>query len=148
LVTKRTTWYLVAATGPEGTDGIRTYRVDRVHGVDILDEPVIRPPDFDLTTAWTDIVTEVATNRAGFPIELRIDPALAGALRFAFGARAELDRVEPGARWRRATVMAQSELSFAAQIAGFGDRVELLDPPVGVVEQLRRIGTELRQRYG
>jgi predicted DNA-binding transcriptional regulator YafY len=148
LVTKRATWYLVAATGSEGTDGIRTYRVDRVHGVEVLDEPVVRPPDFDLTTAWTDIVSEVAANQAGFPVELRVDCALAAALRFVFGARAELDRAEPGARWRKATVMAQSDLSFAAQIAGFGNRVELLDPPAGVVEHLRRIGGELVRAYG
>jgi len=44
LVAKGSLWYLVA--GVEGA--LRTYRVSRVQAAEPLDEPCLRPPDFDL----------------------------------------------------------------------------------------------------
>src|SRR4051812_35497696 len=52
LVSKGTTWYLVADTD----GGRRTFRVWRVSSVALTDEPAVRPADFDLQTAWNDIV--------------------------------------------------------------------------------------------
>ncbi|HZY61040.1 MAG TPA: SpoIIE family protein phosphatase [Edaphobacter sp.] len=48
LVAKGSTWYLFA-----GTDhGHRTYRISRMEGARVLDEPSIRPRNFDLEAAW------------------------------------------------------------------------------------------------
>ncbi|HEX5096177.1 MAG TPA: WYL domain-containing protein, partial [Acidimicrobiia bacterium] len=50
LVAKGTTWYLVGDTD----NGRRTFRVWRVQSVELLDEPAVRPPDFDLHEAWQE----------------------------------------------------------------------------------------------
>ena len=48
LIAKGSTWYLYA-----GTDrGNRTYRISRMEDAKILDEPSIRPPNFNLEAAW------------------------------------------------------------------------------------------------
>ncbi len=55
LVLKGSTWYLVAPA--HGPAGIRTFRVGRVGGVTVLDEPAARPAGFDLAAAWADVGT-------------------------------------------------------------------------------------------
>ncbi len=48
LIAKGSTWYLYA-----GTDrGNRTYRISRMEEAKILDEPSVRPPNFNLEAAW------------------------------------------------------------------------------------------------
>lgn len=48
LVLKAGTWYLVALAGDED----RTYRIDRLLEVEVLDERFDRPEDFDLAQRW------------------------------------------------------------------------------------------------
>ena len=52
LVSKGTVWYLVADTEA----GRRTFRVWRVRSVELTDQPAVRPPGFDLATAWREVV--------------------------------------------------------------------------------------------
>ena len=48
LIAKGSTWYLYA-----GTDrGNRTYRISRMEDAKLLDEPSVRPPNFNLEAAW------------------------------------------------------------------------------------------------
>lgn len=48
LIAKGSTWYLYA-----GTDrGNRTYRISRMEDAKMLDEPSVRPPNFNLEAAW------------------------------------------------------------------------------------------------
>jgi serine phosphatase RsbU (regulator of sigma subunit) len=48
LIAKGSTWYLYA-----GTDrGNRTYRISRMDDAKLLDEPSVRPPNFNLEAAW------------------------------------------------------------------------------------------------
>lgn len=51
LVLKAGVWYLLATAA--GTASVRTYRVGRVLGLSTLTERAVRPPGFDLATAWT-----------------------------------------------------------------------------------------------
>lgn len=48
LVAKGQLWYLVALFEGEP----RTYRISRISGVEVLDEPAQRPPNFDLAEYW------------------------------------------------------------------------------------------------
>ena len=50
LVLKAGVWYLVARRDGE----VRTYRVSRIVGAQVLDEPFERPDDFDLAAHWAE----------------------------------------------------------------------------------------------
>ncbi len=160
LVTKRNVWYLVgridetaepAEPGEAGED-IRTYRVSRILNIDVLDLPVARPPGFDLDRVWANIVTKVEQQRSTVTIRLQTDPTMLVPLRWIFGAQLTSveENKEPGPRqgWLTATVHSKSERSFAGQIAGFGNRVTILEAPDEVYRQLGRLAVELNQLYG
>ncbi len=53
-------WYLVALRDADR----RTYRVSRIAAVEALDEPVSRPPGFDLAQSWADARREFEDERA------------------------------------------------------------------------------------
>lgn len=150
LVTKRNVWYLVAATDSGDT---RTYRVGRVRGVTALDKPVVRPADFDLDTAWDQIVTQLEEKRTMLTVRAAVDPELLGPLRWSFGhlLTSVEDRPEIGGSnpsWPIVTIEAHGEQAFVGQIAGFGAGVELLDAPSGVFDGLRLLAEHLTRLYG
>jgi len=71
LVDKDGTWYLLA-----GTDaGQRTFRLDRILALEMLDEPAERPEGFDLSAAWSGVVGEVEQRRSGVAATVLVDPA-------------------------------------------------------------------------
>lgn len=141
LVAKGLSWYLVA-----GTDaGLRTFRVDRVSSVTPSGEPVVRPAGFDLAASWSDIASEVDRLRA--PVSARAIaeqwavPLLRGRLgtRFGLGPPRPDGRVEVELRGHQI-------MSLAAELAGFGSSVEVLDPPE-LQARLAEIGAELAGLY-
>ncbi len=141
LVVKNNTWYLVA-----GTDaGQRTFRVSRVRSVRSTGRPVVRPDDFDLSAAWSSIVTDVDAQRAPVAVLVRTDAGTLDVLRYVFG-----NRVRPGTEGddgrMEVELRAQSELMVARQLAGFADRVEIVSP-VSVREHLAEIGRGLLRRH-
>ncbi len=137
LVVKNNTWYLVAETDA----GQRTFRVSRVRSLRLTTEPVVRPDDFDLAEAWRSIVTTVDAQRAPVRVLLRADPATVDVLRYVFGNRVEAGAAGPNGRVE-VEVRAQSELMLARQLAGFGDRIEVLTPD-SVRQHLADIGRGL-----
>ncbi len=142
LVTKRGVWYLVANTDR----GRRTFRVDRIHRVDERDEPVERPPDFDLDEAWHQIVTDVATRPEAHSVRVRVRADLVQPLRWLFASRFELvgNRPDGGIE---AVVSSDSVEALAGMLAGFGAGVDPIDPPPALVDELRRVAAELADRW-
>lgn len=166
LVTKRNVWYLVAATddpsgGAADGDGngadhpvdaaIRTFRVSRVRGVEVLDEAVVRPEPFDLDRAWQNIVTEVERRRTTIQVRALIEGQLLNPLQWVFGRHqvvTETGESKGRSDGRKEVVIeAHSPRSFAGQIAGFGDKVEILDAPDQVYAELADLGRQLHARY-
>ncbi len=143
LVTKRGVWYLVSNT----PKGIRTFRLSRVSGIKELDAPVERPSDFDLEAEWERIVSEMETRRMPVRVTATIRPDLVGPMRWIFGRHVRSLDGDDDSRLL-VEVRSQSALTMAAQIAGFGNGIELVDAPDAVVKQLRRITTELHRMYG
>lgn len=145
LVTKGSVWYLVADT----TAGLRTFRVNRVHGVELTGEPAVRPPGFDLTEAWQGIAAEVD----GFRVRLRcralVDARLVPVLKGMYGRRVRVvDGAAPAADGRVEVEMGGTDLGLlASELAGFGAGVEVLDPPQ-VRAHLARLGADLTTLYG
>jgi predicted DNA-binding transcriptional regulator YafY len=69
LVSKGGAWYLFA----NSAKGFRTYRVSRIQSARVLDEPCLRPPDFDLEAQWKLAMDRFSRERTKFPVILWLD---------------------------------------------------------------------------
>ena len=141
VAAKGASWYLVA-----GTDaGRRTFRIDRIRDAVPTGDPADRPADFDLAATWADVVSSIDAHRAPVVASARATPDILKPLRYVLGTRitigAALDdgRIEVAIRGHHADVL-------AAEIAGFGSRLEVLDP-IEVRDELARIGQQLVAAY-
>ncbi len=143
LVTKRGVWYIVANTAA----GLRTFRLTRIRSVTPLDSPVDRPDGFDLEVEWERIVGVVKARRAGLTVDIVADPSMAGPLRFQFAGRIEFHQPLPDGR-APATISEAGPKPLAAQLAGYGNMVEIIDPPEELCDEFRRLAGELSERWG
>lgn len=160
LIEKDGTWYLTAL--PERGEETRTYRVDRMHGVELLDRPAQRPADYDLAADWRRVSEEIESRRSVVTATALVDRRRLWAVRGYFGrhltvldgdqetgdhqvedhgpARQSDDRV-------RVQVSSHTAESLAEQLAGWVEVLEVIEPD-GVRDRLARIGAELTRRYG
>jgi predicted DNA-binding transcriptional regulator YafY len=142
LAVKGRHWYLLTSTD----SGPRTFRVDRITAATRTGERVVRPEGFELAEEWSQIVQHVDVMRT--PV-VAVGTAIADAaapLRAVFGRRVEIE--EPGEPDgpHRVRVRGASVRSIAAEIAGFGDWVQLESPPE-LCELLADIGQQLVRQY-
>jgi len=142
LVTKRGVWYLVANTA----NGLRTFRVARVQGVSELGETIDRPTNFDLETEWSRIVGELESRRAGMKIQLLANPAMISPLQYQFAGRIEFGETVADGRIE-VTITEHGPKPLAAQLAGYGRGIEILDPPAELAQEMKRIAVELTHAW-
>jgi predicted DNA-binding transcriptional regulator YafY len=141
LAQKGRVWYLIADTDK----GQRTFRVARVTSVERTGRPVTRPPDFDLAAAWREVVERVDRLRGPVEVELLVREPHVQTLRWMFDDQAIVGdarndgRVEVRIRGQRVDLL-------AAQVAGFGRDVEVVDPPEAR-RFLSSLADELRELY-
>jgi predicted DNA-binding transcriptional regulator YafY len=141
LAMKGTAWYLVGDTDA----GLRTFRVGRVTSVEPTGEPVVRPPGFDLAETWQRIVDRVDELRAPIHVDALVDPDLVAVLRWMFGRQLRDGDARPDGRV--AVTIAGGRIDMlAAQLAGFGRRVEVVAPPEARAH-LARLAAELTETY-
>ncbi len=143
LVTKRGVWYLVSNT----TKGIRTFRLNRISGCEQLEQSVDRPVDFDLEAEWNRIVSTMEKRRMTVQATAAVRSDLVAPLKWMFGTHVVLDG-NPVDGLERVEISSQSPRSLAAQIAGFGKGIQLIEAPESVFDELRRITAELAETYG
>jgi predicted DNA-binding transcriptional regulator YafY len=143
LVSKGTTWYLVADTDA----GMRTFRVWRVRSVLLRDEPAVRPPDFDLHRAWQEIVTTLDERRGLRQVTALADAPFVRWLRVQFGTRLVVGATEDDGRVRVDIGFPQTHDDPARELCAFSDGLEVLEP-IDVRDRLAQIGAALVQRYG
>jgi predicted DNA-binding transcriptional regulator YafY len=141
LVSKGRSWYLVAGT----EKGQRTFRVDRVTSVDRTEEPVERPPGFDLAAVWGDISDAVDDLRLPLRVEALVDARAVRVLRWMFGSRVTIGSTAGDGRVA-IEVRGHHVHSLAGELAGLGSQVEVLGPPE-VRARLAEVGAELVARY-
>ncbi len=142
IAAKGSIWYLVGDTEA----GLRTFRVDRMVAVELLDDAVVRPEGFELQAAWRLISDRVEELRAPVVAETLVDPGMVGPLRWTFTTRA---RVGPPAADGRIAVelRGQSIGRLAHELAGWGSIVEVLTPePLRAC--LAAIASDLAELYG
>ena len=142
LVDKDDMWYLLAGT----ESGQRTFRVDRIRSAELTELPAQRPADFDLESAWTQVVDEVEQHRSLLVATVLVEASLVRVLRSHFGRHCHLLALLDDGR-ARISVAAPSALSIAEQLAGWGAGLEVVEPESVQVE-LARLGAELTARYG
>lgn len=141
LASKGPVWYLVADTDK----GLRTFRVDRMTGVEPTGVPVLRPDGFDLATAWRMISDEVDQRRTPVWASGTAAPEAMAMLRYLFGARV---RIGPKTDEGRVQIEIGStnHRALAGEIAGLGGLV-VIDEPEEVRVHLAEIAVELSALY-
>lgn len=123
LATKGHVWYLVADT----EKGQRTFRVDRMVAIERTGDAVVRPLGFDLADAWRSITGEVDRLRAPVQARAMVDPEVIGWCRGSFGSRIQIGPPDDEGRVE-VEVRGHSMRSLAAELAGFGHAVTVLEP--------------------
>ena len=143
LVAKGSVWYLAA--GVEGA--VRTYRVSRVQGARITDEPCVLPEGFDLAAWWAQSSADFKAALPRYFAAFRVHPDLLPRLRYA-GRFSRIERMgEPEADgWAHVEVRFQMEEEAAEYALGFGPRIEIVDPPP-LRERVARMAAEVVAFY-
>jgi predicted DNA-binding transcriptional regulator YafY len=129
-------WYLVALR-----DGKRrTYRVSRIHSVELLDEPVVRPARFELAASWVEARRELEDERTEIEVTLRVSAKALPRLRKMVPVRGQ-DQIPVAATGEvEITVPFDHETWACESILSFGSAIEVLAPA-----SLRsRVAAELR----
>ena len=125
----------------------RSY-AERERYIAVLDEPAIRPEDFDLQAAWNAITERYEQHRQRFEVQARVQPWTVPALR-ALGVEVIVadDRLPADAdKPIDVTLGAISVEILAAEIAGVMHGIELVDAPE-VESVLGEIGMRLVSRF-
>lgn len=126
LVAKGSVWYLVASVGGE----IRSYRVSRVRGAAMLDEPCERPANFDLAAHWEESSQKFRESFPRFYATLRAHPSIVRRLHLARPfARVEEVGEADAQGWRPVRMRFQFAEEVCEFALGFGARVEIVEPP-------------------
>ncbi|PWU60718.1 transcriptional regulator [Micromonospora globispora] len=130
-------WYLVALRDQQR----RTYRVSRVRSVELLDEPVVRPAQFDLAETWAAARRE---------LEDEEQTSVEVTLRVAARALPRLRRLVPVHGQARVPVTATGEIEVTvpfdnefwavSAILSLGAAVEVLGP----ASMRQRVADEVR----
>ncbi|GGU13321.1 helix-turn-helix transcriptional regulator [Streptomyces lateritius] len=137
LVWKAGCWYLVAAT----EEGLRSFRHTRVISVVDTGEPARRPEGFDLAAAWQSLAADVERRLRTTTVRAVADPSALPVLHELLGERLRTGRELSDGR-RHFEADGPSLDLLAAQLAGFGARVEVLGPPEARA-RMARLGHEL-----
>ncbi|WP_454294822.1 helix-turn-helix transcriptional regulator [Salana multivorans] len=142
MVAKDDRWYLLAARDAER---VRTYRMDRVHAVVVLDEPAERPDGFDLAREWGKVVDHVEAQRSLVTARLRVPAEHLWVLREHFGRYLDV-MADGGEGQPDVMVAAHTARSIAEHLAGWGGTVQVVGPEE-VRRELAVIGAELVASY-
>jgi predicted DNA-binding transcriptional regulator YafY len=149
LVNKAGTWYLVARS-EAGAGDVRVFRAGCVSAARILAEPVRRPAGFELAAFWARWSAEFEASRPRLEVRLAASPHALSAFAEVFGPAAApaLEAAEPPGQdgWRVVTLSFEHERAAVHRLAGFGDQVEVLDPPA-VRAVLLATAREILSRY-
>jgi predicted DNA-binding transcriptional regulator YafY len=122
LVLKAGRWYLVAGPGP------RTYRVDQILELRVLDEEFAVPESFELARYWQGYLAEFRAFLHRGDAVVRFAPAAAARLSGAAAqALAETGVPEAGG-WIHAVVPIESVEQACREFLAMGPDVEVLNP--------------------
>jgi predicted DNA-binding transcriptional regulator YafY len=140
LVEKASVWYLIG-----GVDGEqRSFRLDRIREVVVIDVTATRPDNFDLDAAWASVMAEIDRVRTRTSATIRAETGIVPYLRELFGASGIVE-IRRDTHSVELEVSAPTEALIARKLAGWGDQFEILRPESLAIE-LGRLGRELTAR--
>jgi predicted DNA-binding transcriptional regulator YafY len=126
LVAKGSVWYLAAAVDGE----VRSYRVSRISSARIVDEPCVRPREFDLAVWWERSSAEFKATVPRYFATFRAHPEVLYQLYYAGRfSRVERTGEVDGEGWTKVEMRFQFEEEAAGIALSFGPRLEVIDPP-------------------
>ncbi|TQJ25373.1 putative DNA-binding transcriptional regulator YafY [Micromonospora sp. A202] len=143
LVLKSGVWYLVGRVD----DDTRTYRVDRVTGVEVGEESFERDEGFDLAGHWREQAGSFLRTVLRAEVTVRLSPAGLRQLRHLVDAPFVYDQLvaaagaPDGQGWVVGQLPVESVEVAYHQLLGLGPEVEVLGPP-----ELRRLFTDAADR--
>lgn len=150
LVAKVGRWHLVARRDSAHGEEVRTYRVDRMDTVSIDQaHPAAETLEFDLVAYWDEHIKEIEALRSSVAGTIRAPLWTRPILQDHFGSYMTVTSTEGESRPEGhfiAEVRANLVVALAEQLAGWGHRIEVLDPPQ-LRSEMGRIGAELSALY-
>ncbi|MCG5468779.1 YafY family transcriptional regulator [Micromonospora sp. LAH09] len=144
LVLKSGVWYLVGRVDGD----TRTYRVDRVTGVEVGEESFARDEGFDLAGHWGEQAGSFLRTMLRAEVTVRLSPVGLRRLRHLVDAPFVYDELvaaagaPDGQGWVVGRLPVESVEVAYHQLLGLGPEVEVLDPP-----ELRRLFTDAAGRF-
>lgn len=141
LIVKRREWYLLAAT----ENGRRSFRLDRMSAVRVLDEQFTPPESFDLDAAWSQVTTAYRQQADRVTTRAVVGSSTVSRLRAA-GVEVSTISERPGGRVE-VTLTAWNAQLLASKLAGMVTEVDLVDPPPQLAQRLAQIGADLVSRF-
>jgi predicted DNA-binding transcriptional regulator YafY len=125
LVAKGHLWYLVALRDDE----VRTYRVSRIDGLELLDTRVTRPARFDLAAWWSDSQADFLTRLPRYPVVLRVTQDVLHQLERPGGWVQVQSTSTPDVNgWVRLELLFETQEDASRYVLMFGDRASVLEP--------------------
>jgi predicted DNA-binding transcriptional regulator YafY len=125
LVAKGSVWYLVASVD----DSVRSYRVSRIAGAEILNEPATIPADFNLADYWQQSASTFKSNVPNYLATFLVSPAVILRLPFAGRFARVNETEETDARgWRKVHVGFDVEEMACEYAVSFGPNLEVVEP--------------------
>jgi len=143
LVAKGSTWYLVACV--EGQE--RNYRVSRIQAASILDQPCVRPPDFDLARAWSRSAALFTANLPCYPVTIRVAAEVVPHIHQT-NRQSRIEQIEPADSkgWSTLRLQFDTEAEACGYILSCGTQVEILEP-LSLREQIIELARSILAHY-
>lgn len=159
IVLKSGAWYMAGAVQDSKQDSQqdavhskpRTYRINRIRDITLLDERFARPADFDLESYWSDATRRLEDELHPRRARVRISPTgmkLLEHLTSPFAA-SRMEIGEPDDKGYRIVTLpiGASDWHASSDILRFGIDAEVLEPPELRLKMQEIVG-ELRGKYG
>jgi predicted DNA-binding transcriptional regulator YafY len=129
LVAKAGAWYLVYASKGR----LRVQPLSGLIDVQMTEETFLRSEGFELANAWEEWCSARAYDRAGYPVSVRVSPAMLPFLPMYFGPGirervAESDPPDPQG-WITLDLSFESHETARDRLLSFGSAVEVIAPP-------------------
>ena len=146
VVLKAGVWYLVAQKG----SAFRTYRVGKMSETEGLDEPYVRPKNFDLAAWWARSSREYEASSYRGSATIRLSPqglALIDMLGpYVAQAVAQASAKPEGDGWVRCTIPIESLEYGVRELMRLGVDVEVV-APAGLRARMAQVAREMTERH-
>jgi predicted DNA-binding transcriptional regulator YafY len=139
LVCKAGIWYLVAYC--QMRKGFRTFRVDRIRGLQIREEATTPRPGFDLQRYWEEARERFERQTAPFALILSVSPEAFPRVR----SEATVLQDDPDG-WTRVRLSFSSAAEAVSYTLALGTAAKVIDPP-GVRAAVAQTARELVAQY-